>query len=127
ERLVPTEEVARAQPFSTPPPGATIIGSHELPLTNRSTAIGQYDVDLEYFIASPTDTTRYTMRWGFKQAPGWNNVPEGFGEYQDLLHLRLPGNGAYYLALFPHTRTTKSPKFDALGSGRIIRVTSEFG
>jgi hypothetical protein len=127
ERLLPVQEAAKAPPSSTPPPGATIIESHELPLTNRYTAIGQYEVDLEYFIAAPTDTPRYTMRWGFKQAPGWNQVPEGFGEYQDLLHLRLPGNGAYYLALFPHPRTSKSPKFDALGAGRIIRVSSEFG
>jgi hypothetical protein len=127
ERLLPAQEAAEAQPFSTPLPGATIIESHELPLTNRYTAIGQYGVDLEYFIAAPTNTPRYTMRWGFTQAPGWNHVPEGFGEYQDLLHLHLPGNGAYYLALFPHTRTKNTPKFNALGAGRIIRVSSVFG
>ena len=127
ERLLPVQEATKAQPFSTPLPGETIIESHELPLTNRYTAIGQYGVDLEYFITAPTDTPRYTMRWGFKQDPGWNQVPEGFGEYQDLLHLRLPGNGAYYLALFPHTRTKNSPKFDALGADQIIRVSGEFG
>jgi hypothetical protein len=127
ERLLPAQEASKTQPFSTPPPGATIIESHELPLTNRYTAIGQYGVDLEYFIAAPTDTPRYTMRWGFKQAPGWNHVPEGFGEYQDLLHLHLPGNGAYYLALFPHIQGKNIPKFDALGAARIIRVTGEFG
>ena len=127
ERLLPADQAAQAQSLSTPRTGATIVQSHELSLTDHYTAVGQYGVDLEYFIAAPTNTPRYTMRWGFKQAPGWNHVPEGFGEYQDLLHLRLPGNGAYYLALFPHTRKNKTPKFKTLGAGRIIRVSGEFG
>ena len=48
-------------------------------------------------------------------------------EYQDLLHLQQPGDGVYYLALFPHLRTEAAPTFTTLADGKIIRVTGAFG
>lgn len=127
EKLGTVQEAARRESFLADKPGPNIVPSRALALTDRYTAVGQYGVDLDYFIAAPGDSPRHTLRWGFKQHPWWNGVPEGFGEYQDLLHLRLPGNGAYYLALFPHLQDVAAPAFASLDSGRIIKVSGEFG
>ena len=48
-------------------------------------------------------------------------------EYQDLLHLQLPGDGVYYVAFFPRKRATPPPTFSKLGGGTIIKVSGEFG
>ena len=71
-----------------------LVPARELPAGSRYTAIGQFNMDVEFFVASPAGTPRHTLRYG-----GFNNsrVPE----YQDLLHLQQPGDGAYYVAIFP--------------------------
>ena len=47
-----------------------------------------------------------------------NRIPE----YQDLLHLQLPGDGAYYVALFPRPRQEAVPSMSALANGKLIKV-----
>jgi len=92
---------------------------------DRFTAIGQLGVDVEYYVASPSDTPRHTLRWGMHIFDGSNKLVEP--EYQDLLHLQMPGDGVYYVAFFPRKRNTPVPTFSTLGDGTIIKASGDFG
>ena len=48
-------------------------------------------------------------------------------DFQDLLHLQLPGDGTYYVAIYPRPREEAAPAFTALDNGKIIKVVSLFG
>ncbi|OPZ87937.1 MAG: hypothetical protein BWY76_00220 [bacterium ADurb.Bin429] len=104
-------------------PGKAILPARELK-GDRFTAIGQFGVDVEYFIASPTDTPRHTLRWGTKY--GYSPIP-GFEEYHDLLHLQMPKDGAYFVAFYPRERAQPAPAFATLGGGHVIKVSGEWG
>ena len=105
-------------------PGHQILPARELK-GDRFTAIGQLGVNVEYYIASPSGTPRHTLRWGTSMFDWANKL--GIPEYQDLLHLQMPSDGAYYVALFPRKRATPAPTFSTLGGGTIIKVSGEFG
>jgi len=105
-------------------PGYKILPARELK-GDRFTAIGQLGVDVEYYIASPTRTPRHTLRWGTNMFD-WANKLATL-EYQDLLHLQMPGDGVYYVAFFPRKRNTPAPTFSTLGDGTIIKVSGDFG
>jgi len=105
-------------------PGHQILPARELK-GDRLTAIGQLGVDVEYYIASPSDTPRHTLRWGTNMFDWANKL--GMPEYQDLLHLQMPSDGAYYVAFFPRKRAAPAPTFSTLGAGTIIKVSGEFG
>ncbi|MHB9129628.1 MAG: hypothetical protein ACYDBB_00880 [Armatimonadota bacterium] len=105
-------------------PGYQILPARELK-GDRFTAIGQMGVDIEYYIASPSDTPRYTLRWGTDLIDWVNKLKQP--EYQDLLHLQLPGDGSYFVAFFPRKRNTPTPAFTTLGNGTIIKVKGTFG
>jgi hypothetical protein len=105
-------------------PGYKILPYRELK-GDRFTAIGQMGVDVEYYIASPTTTPRYTLRWGTNMMDWANKLPQP--EYQDLLHLQLPGDGTYFVAFFPRKRGTPAPTFRTLGNGTIIKARGDFG
>ena len=106
--------------FLADKPGKVILPARELPMSDRYTAAGQFGIDVEYFIAAPADTPRSTLRYG-------GNTNDSVPEYQDLLLLQLPGDGAYYLALYPHPRAEAVPTFSALDSGKIIKAAGAFG
>lgn len=113
-----------------PGPSGTAMqtaGVTELPLVDTYTAMGQYDVDLELFVASPRESPRHTLRWGFRQGPGFNQVPEGFGETQDLFHLRMDSDGSYYVVAYPRAHAEVSPRFSTEDEGRVIRIESATG
>ncbi len=105
-------------------PGHQIQPARELK-GDRFTAIGQLGVDVEYYIASPSDTPRHTLRWGTDMFDWANKLTEP--EYQNLLHLQMPGDGAYYVAFFPRKRATPAPTFSTLGDGTTIKVSGDFG
>jgi hypothetical protein len=108
-------------------PGNQILSARRL-AGDRFTAIGQFDVDVEYYLASPADskdTPRHTLRWGTNMFDWANKL--AVPEYQDLLHLQMPGDGAYYVALFPRKRSTPPPAFRTQGDGSIIEVRGDFG
>lgn len=106
--------------FLADKPGPTILPARELPMSDRYTAAGQFGMDVEYFIAGPADSPRHTLRYG-------GNDNSQVSQFQDLLHLQLPGDGAYYVALFPHPRTEAAPTFTKLDGGKIIKVAGAFG
>jgi hypothetical protein len=107
-------------------PGNKISPCRELQ-GNRFTAIGPYGVDVEYCIASPTDTPRHTLRWGSDGTDQLAYTKPKFPEYQDLLHLQMPGDGAYFVAFYPRKRDWSAPTFSTLGNGLIIKVSGDFG
>ncbi len=105
-------------------PGVKILPARELK-GDRFTAIGQFDVDVEYYVASPSGTPRHTLRWvNYMWDPGTKLKDP---EPQDLLHLQMPGEGAYFVAFYPRKRDWPAPTFANLGEGKIIKVSGEFG
>jgi hypothetical protein len=123
EKLGTPQEAANREEFLKDKPGGKVAPAREL-TGDRFAALGQFDVDLDYYIASPANTPRYTLRYGI------SGVAYGLGpfnEFQDLLHLQLPSDGDYFVAIFPRFRTEEPPVFDTMGKGRAIRISGKFG
>ncbi|MBL7222962.1 MAG: hypothetical protein ISS72_03830 [Candidatus Brocadiae bacterium] len=90
---------------------------------NRFTAVGQFNVDVDYYVAAPLGTPRWTMRWGQRYV---DYSVQGH-DYRDLLQLRLKGDGDYLVVMFPRFREEAAPRFATLSDGAVVRVTGEFG
>jgi hypothetical protein len=125
EKIGTPEEVKNLEAFLADKPGHTTVPAHALK-GDRFTAIGQLGVDVDYYIAAPTDTPRSTLRYGNDQA-FQSLIKLQQPEYQDLLHLQMPGDGAYFVAFFPRKRAVPAPAFTTLGKGLIIKTTGDFG
>jgi hypothetical protein len=121
EKIGTPEQAEDPAAFLADKPGKTLVRARELPAGSRYTALGQFDVDVEYFIASPDKTPRHTLRYGGEEMQA--RVPE----YQDLLHLQLPGDGAYFVAIYPRPRVEDAPSFSASGDGKVILVKGAAG
>ncbi len=92
----------------------------------RFTGIGQFGVDLEYYIATPANTPRYTLRTTAGVSGAYGAVrPKPI--FQDLLHLQLSGQGAYYVVLFARRAESATPEFRTLADGNIIQISGDFG
>jgi hypothetical protein len=124
EKIGTPDEVQDLTAFLADKPGHAVRPARELK-GDRFTAVGQLGVDVEYYIASPSNTPRYTLRWGEELMDWINKLNEP--EFQDLLHLQMPGDGAYYVAFFPRKRDMPVPVFQTLGDGLIIKTRGEFG
>jgi hypothetical protein len=107
-------------PENAPPPN-TPQDARPLP-GDSFTALGQFNVDTDFFVASPQNASPHTLRWGLTH-PGVGNLPE----YQDMLHLQMPGKGTYSVVVFPRDKNTKPPTFQRLANGAIIKVSGTFG
>ncbi len=114
--IAPTGQTAEA-------PGNNILGPRQLK-GDRLTAAGQFGVDLEYYVASPAATPRHTVRYGLKAAAA--DVGSYF-EYQDMLQLSMPGDGSYYVAMFPRKKSRKPPEFSVSKDQKIITVSGAWG
>jgi hypothetical protein len=122
EKLGTPAEAADVKAFLADKPGEKTVPAR--PLTgDRFTAVGELDLDLEYYLAAPTGTPRWTLRWG---TPYQDYGVVG-KEFQDLLQIQMPGDGAYFVAMFPRLRTERAPVFSTLGEGKVIKVTSDWG
>ena len=124
EKIGTPDEAARREAFLKDGPGYATAPLRELK-GNRFTALGQFGVDVEYFVANPVDTARYTLRYGVQQS-AYGAVGK-CPHYQDLLYLQLAGDGSYYVALVPHRQQDSSPEFAMLGDGRILRIAGPQG
>ena len=120
---MPSETADRAT-FLQDRPGYATAPLRELK-GDRFTALGQFGVDVEYYVASPADTARYTLRYGVQS--GAYGVVGKCPHYQDLLYLQLPGDGSYYVALVPRRPPDASPEFATLGDGRILKIAGPQG
>jgi len=125
EKIGTPEQVADRKRFLRDAPGERIVPPRKLPQSDRYTALGQFDVDVEFYIASPSATPRHTLRFGVPI----HTYPSvrGFTEYQDLLHLRRPDDGAYFVVIYPRKIAEEVPTFSTLGDGRIIKISGKFG
>ena len=121
EKLGAASQARNTKAFLADKPGQAILPARKLPGSDRYTALGQFGMDVEYFVASPAATPRHTLRYGGMWAG--NRIPE----YQDLLHLQQPGDGAYYVVVYPRPRTEAAPKFTKLARGAILRIAGGFG
>lgn len=101
--------------------GETIQPARALPQGDRYSASGQFDVDIEYYIAAPANTPRHTLRYG-GQVQYQKRT-----QYQDLLHLQLPQDGSYFLALYPRLPGEATPQFTKDRQERIIRIDHPSG
>lgn len=125
EEVGTPEKVRDRQSFLSEGPGMSIAEPRRL-TGDRFTAVGQFNIDIEYYIAAPADgpvTPRHTLRYG----DSFRYPISGFEEYQDLLHVQLPGDGHYFVVVFPRLRSELAPEFETLGDGTIIRVSGDFG
>ena len=122
EKIGTPEQVQDLEAFLADKPGKAAVGAHPLE-GDRFTAVGRFHVDLEYYIASPRDTERWTMRWGQRYV----DYSVAGEDYRDLLQLRLDGDGDYFVVMFPRFREEAAPEFTTLGEGTVIRITGEFG
>jgi len=120
EKIGTPAQAANAEAFLADKRGAAILPARELPRSDRYTALGQFGMDVEYFVAAPADTPRHTLRYGGND---YHRVPE----YQDLLHLQLGGDGAYFVAIYPRPRDEAAPQFASLAGGSVIRIAGKFG
>ncbi|HEY3416908.1 MAG TPA: hypothetical protein VGM23_08500 [Armatimonadota bacterium] len=129
EKIGTPSQVRDVKTFLADKPGNKEMPARELKSERhkegRFTAVGQFDVDTEFFVASPNAGPFYTLRWGKE----YHYSPiHMFSEYQDLFHLQLPGDGAYYVAVFPRKRNEPVPEFDVLSDNNaIIKVSGDFG
>ena len=87
EKLGTPEEAAQREVFLADKPGAKIAPLRPL-RGDRFTAVGQFGVDVDYYIASPAEGPRYTLRYGLQ---GGAYGTYGYAEYQDLLYLQREG------------------------------------
>jgi hypothetical protein len=122
EKIGTPDQVRDRDAFLADKPGDTCVAARRLE-GDRFTALGQFDVDLEYFVASPPETPRYTLRF----SDTYTYPIPGFVESQDALHLELPNDGSYFVALFPRLRDEAVPEFQSIGDGRIIQVEGPWG
>jgi hypothetical protein len=126
EKIGTPDEVKDLLAFLADKPGNSIRPFRELK-GDRFIAVGQLGVDVEYCVASPSDTPRYTLRWGWDGTVPNLYVTRTWEQYQDLLHLQMPGDGAYFVAFYPRKREWLPPSFSTLGDGLIIKVSGDFG
>ncbi len=117
-----TTDAASREGFLDELPGTQTSPAREL-AGDRFTARGLYGVDLAFYVASPVETPRHTLRYGGKYAAYAVRVDE----YQDLLHLQMPGKGSYYTAIVPQPNGETPAAFDRLDGGKIIRVADDAG
>jgi hypothetical protein len=122
EGLAASEPIGDRQSLVSEMPGKKRLAARQLH-GDRFTAIGQFDVDLEYYIASPRDTQRWTMRWGH---PYVDYSVQG-EDYRDLLQLRMDGAGDYHVVMFPRFRDQAAPRFTTLGEGTVIKLQGDAG
>lgn len=124
EALGTPAQAANRTRFLARAPGARTAPARRLPPGDRYTALGPYGVDVEFYVAEPSDTPRYTLRAGLEHA--FESLV-GFREYQDLLHLQRRDDGVYFVAIFPRDADAAAPSFETLGGGRIVGVNGAFG
>lgn len=117
QKIGTPEEAANRGVFLSDAPGAAVAPWRALS-GDRFTAVGQFDLDMEYFIGAPRNTPRHTLRYGYTSG----SPNPGLEEYQDLLDVRLEGDGHYFVALYPRRFSEPVPSFETLGDGHVMKI-----
>jgi len=124
DKIGTPEQAADRKRFLADAPGKKRLDARKLPQSDRYTAVGPFGLDVEFYIASPADTPRHTLRHGTTQMMSSN---AGFSEYQDLLHLQRPDDGAYVVVIYPRKVAEEIPTFKTLAGGKVVQITGRFG
>lgn len=124
ETLDVPERLADREAALAAAPGRNMADARPLPSGSRYTALGQFGLDIEFYVAAPNDTPRHTLRWGTQY--GYAPI-HGYEEYQDMLHLQLPGDGTYFVAIFPRRPDEPVPAFRTHGHPSVLEVSGAFG
>jgi len=122
EKIGTPSEVRNRRAFLRDKPGNKNLPARRLQ-GDRFTALGQFGVDTEYYIAAPTDTPRHTMRVTYN----YEYPIKDFDESQDMMGTQLPGDGHYFIAMFPRFPNEPVPTFSTLGDGKVIKVAGPWG
>jgi hypothetical protein len=120
--IVPTAEVLDPTAPPRVNPDEPCLPARELK-GDRFTAVGQLGVDVEFFVAAPHGTPRHTLRYGTT----YSYPIQDFAEHHDLLQLRQPGDGSYYVVLFPRRPGEPVPTFRTHAQGAVIEVVGSWG
>ncbi|MHC4401735.1 MAG: hypothetical protein ACYTG0_18850 [Planctomycetota bacterium] len=122
EGIATPRQMQDLEAFLTSKPGNAAAAAHRLE-GDRFTAVGRFNVDIDYYIAAPLQTERWTMRWGQRYVD-YSVTGE---DYRDLLQLRLEGDGDYFVVMFPRFREEAAPQFATLGEGTVVKISGELG
>jgi hypothetical protein len=122
EKIGTPGQVRDLEAFLADKPGNRAVSAHAL-AGDRFTAVGRFNVDIDYYIASPRDNERWTMRMGQRYV----DYSVTGHDYRDLLQLRLDAGGDYFVVMFPRFREETAPQFATLGEGAAIKITGDFG
>jgi hypothetical protein len=123
EKIGTPEQAAQREAFLADAPKMQPGETRKLPHGPRYTAVGQFGVDLEFFVALPTDTPRHALHWSREYHYSPINQ---FKEYMDMLHLQRAGAGDYFVAIFPRKPDEPMPRFQRLGD-HAIQVSGPWG
>ncbi|MCF7855394.1 MAG: hypothetical protein K9N51_11400 [Candidatus Pacebacteria bacterium] len=123
QKIGTPEDVSDLETFLADAPGYTVQPPRKLQ-GDRFTAVGQFGLDVEYYIAAPSDTERYTLRYGC-HTPRTALHNRHVDEYQDLLQIRRADAGHYFVVLYPRPRNADAPSFETLGDGHIVKVSTD--
>jgi len=122
EGIATPEQVQDLEAFLANRPGKAAVEAHAME-GDRFTAVGRFGVDVDYYIAGPRDTERWTMRWGQRYV----DYSVAGEDYRDLMQLRLDGDGEYFVVMFPRLREEAEPKFATLGEETVVKIIGDFG
>jgi hypothetical protein len=122
ERIGTPQQVRDLETFLADKPGNQAVPAQAL-TGDRFTAVGRFNVDIDYYIASPRNTDRWTMRMGQRYV----DYSVTGHDYRDLLQLRLDASGDYFVVMFPRFREETAPQFATLGENAAIKIEGDFG
>ena len=122
EKIGTPDQVRDREAFLAEKPDKTPVAAHALQ-GNRFTALGQFGVDIEIYVANPADPQPWTMRWGQRYV---DYAVQG-EDFRDLLQLRLNGDGDYFVALVPRFSDEAPPELTAMADGAVVKVAGTFG
>lgn len=90
---------------------------------------GQYGVDLDVFMAMPSDSPLTTTRWGHEgdAPPAWiePRPMSKMGETQIALHTRAPVDGDYLAAMVPYRHGATPPRIQSAGPDALDITTPD--
>ena len=124
QRIGTPQQTIDRQAFLAGAPGKESVDAYRLPPGQRYTALGQFDLDVEFYVAQPTNTPRHALRWG-RTYDYW--PINGFAEYQDMLHLQRSDDGVYFVIIFPRKPGEEIPEFTTFTDGKIVKLSGSFG
>lgn len=85
---------------------------------------GQYEVDLDLFVAAPRKPEISTRRWWHTQVGPARATLKNGREEQIAAHVKqAPGQGGFTVVLYPRGRYEEAPSYESAPDGKAVLVT----